>query len=138
VRLVKTIGDAVMFTSREPGPLVEASLTLLEAVQAADLPSVRAGVAWGRAAQRAGDLYGHAVNLASRVTGISRPDSVLCTKEIHDALTDQFDWSFAGKHRLKGVGSAVPLYRARRLEAAAEGNGSSGRKSGRRRKPAAS
>lgn len=115
VRLVKTIGDAAMLASREPEPLVEAALSLLEATQAADLPSLRAGIAWGPALPRAGDLYGHAVNLASRVTGISRPSSVLCTKEVRDAAPDGFDWSFAGRHRLKGIGSSVPLYRARRF-----------------------
>ena len=77
--------------------------------------SLRAGVAWGPALPRAGDLYGHAVNLASRVTGIARPFSVLCTKEIRDAAGDDFDFSYAGRHRLKGIGSSVPLYRARPL-----------------------
>ncbi len=137
VRLVKTIGDAAMLTAREPGPLVAAALSLLEACQAADLPSLRAGVACGRALQRAGDLYGHAVNLASRVTGIARPDSVLCTKEVRDAAAAEFDWSYAGKHRLKGVGNSVPLYRARRLEATDPG-GANRRRSGRQRKPASS
>jgi adenylate cyclase len=116
VRLVKTIGDAAMLVSRETEPLVGAALSLLEAVQDADLPSVRAGVASGRALQRAGDFYGHAVNLASRVTGIARPASVLCTKELRDAAPEAFDWSYAGRHRLKGIGNSVPLYRARRLE----------------------
>jgi len=116
VRLVKTIGDAAMLASREPEPLVDAALSLLEAAQAADLPSLRAGIAWGPALPRAGDLYGHAVNLASRVTGIARPSSVLCTKEVRDLAPDEFDWSYAGRHRLKGIGSSVPLYRARRLE----------------------
>jgi adenylate cyclase len=116
VRLVKTIGDAAMLVSREPAPLVEAALGLVEAVEAADLPAVRAGLAHGPAMPVAGDLYGHAVNLASRVTGIARPGSVLCTKEIRDAAPD-FDWSFAGRHRLKGVGDSVPLYRARPADA---------------------
>jgi adenylate cyclase len=113
VRLVKTIGDAAMLSSREPGPLVTAALSFLQKAQEADLPSLRAGVACGKAVQRAGDLYGHAVNLASRVTAIARPDSVLCTREVRDALVDEFDFSYAGKHRLKGVGNSVPLYRAR-------------------------
>jgi class 3 adenylate cyclase len=59
------------------------------------------------------------VNLASRVTGLARPGSVLCTKEVRDAAPD-FEWSFAGKHRLKGIGDSVPLYRARRLAAGKE------------------
>jgi adenylate cyclase len=121
VRLVKMIGDAAMFTCREPRPLVAAALSLLEEIRDADLPAVRVGIASGQAVQRAGDLYGHAVNLASRVTGIARPNSVLCTKEVRDAVREEFDWSAAGKHRLKGVGNSVPLYRARRLEDGADG-----------------
>lgn len=113
VRLVKTIGDGAMLVSREPGPLVAAALALLDAVQEADLPPVRAGVAWGTVLPRSGDLYGHAVNLASRITGIARPSSVLCDKAIRDATREQFDWSFAGRHRLKGVAEPAPLYRAR-------------------------
>jgi adenylate cyclase len=115
VRLVKTIGDAAMFVSPEAGPLVAVALSLLEAVEEADLPSLRAGVASGPALQRAGDFYGHAVNLASRVTGVARGGAVLCTQEVRDAAPDDFDWSFARKHRLKGMSEAVPLYRARRL-----------------------
>ncbi len=119
VRLVKTIGDAAMFVSTDTGAVVSVALSLLEAVQAAELPSLRAGVACGSALQRAGDYYGHAVNLASRVTGVARPGSVLCTEEVRDAASDQFDWSYARKHKLKGMSEAVSLYRARRLEDAA-------------------
>jgi len=115
VRLVKTIGDAAMFVSPDPAALVSVALSLLEAVEAADLPSLRAGVASGSALQRSGDYYGHAVNLASRVTGAARPGSVLCTQEVRDAAREEFDWSFARKHKLKGMPEPVSLYRARRL-----------------------
>jgi adenylate cyclase len=116
VRLVKTIGDAAMFVSPEPAPVVNVALSLMEAVDQAEVPSLRAGIACGTALQRAGDFYGHAVNLASRVTGVARPDTVLCTQEVHDAAPDEFDWSFARKHRLKGMSDPVPLFRARRLD----------------------
>ena len=119
VRLVKTIGDAAMFVSPDPAAVVSVALSLLEAVEAAELPSLRAGVARGPALQRAGDYYGHAVNLASRVTGVARPGSVLCTQEVHDAAPDEFGWSFARKHKLKGMSEPVSLYRARRLDDAA-------------------
>jgi adenylate cyclase len=114
VRLVKTIGDAAMLVSPEPRPLVAAALSLVEAFENADLPSLRAGVAFGPALLRAGDFYGHSVNLASRVTGIARPGSVLCAQQIRDRAPDGFDWSFAGRHKLKGVPEPIPLYRARR------------------------
>ena len=85
VRLVKTIGDAAMFVSPEPAPLVEVALELVDAFEEEELPSLRAGIAFGPALQRAGDYYGNSVNLASRVTGVARPGSVLCTREVRDA-----------------------------------------------------
>jgi adenylate cyclase len=118
VRLVKTIGDAAMFVSPEPAPLVEAALALLGGAAEAELPSLRAGLALGSTIQRAGDYYGHAVNLASRVTGAARPDSVLCTQEVRDAAAEPFEWSFAGNFRLKGIHGALPLHRARHPGAA--------------------
>jgi adenylate cyclase len=121
VRLIKTIGDAAMFVSPDAGPLVDVALSLVDAVQAAELPSLRAGIATGPAFLRSGDFYGHSVNLASRVTGVARPGSVLCTQEVHDAAPDGFEWSFAGRFRLKNVSEHVPLHRARRAgEQAAE------------------
>jgi adenylate cyclase len=114
VRLVKTIGDAAMFVSPEPEPLVDVALSLVDAVQDADLPSLRAGIASGPAFLRSGDFYGHSVNLASRVTGVARPGSVLCTQEVRDAAPDAFEWSSAGRFRLKGVAEPAHLHRARR------------------------
>jgi adenylate cyclase len=113
VRLVKTIGDAAMFVSPDAGPLISVALSLVEAIQQADLPSLRAGIAIGPALVSAGDYYGHSVNLASRVTGIARPGSVLCTQAVRDAAPDAAEWSPAGRQKLKGVPEPVALFRAR-------------------------
>jgi len=115
VRLVKTIGDAAMLVSHDVVPIVDAALTLVEAVEAAELPSLRAGLAVGPAFSRAGDWYGNTVNLASRVTGVARPGSVLATQDVRDATAEDFSWTFAGRFRLKGVGEPVSLHRARRM-----------------------
>jgi adenylate cyclase len=114
VRLVKTIGDAVMLVAPEPEPMVATALDLVTAAESGeqDLPPLRAGVASGAALSRGGDWYGHPVNLASRLTGIARPASVLASEEVRDALRDAFSWSFAGERRVKGVGE-VKLFRAR-------------------------
>jgi adenylate cyclase len=116
VRLIKTIGDAAMFVSPDPAPLIGVALDLVEAFEDQELPSLRAGIAYGPASVRAGDYYGNSVNLASRVTGVARPGSVLCTQEIHDAAADAFAWSSAGRHKLKGVTGATPLFRPRPLD----------------------
>jgi adenylate cyclase len=120
VRLVKTIGDAAMFVSPEPAPLVGVALRLVDAFEQEELPSLRAGIAFGPAMVRAGDYFGNSVNLASRVTGVARPGSVLCTREVRDASRDDFEWSAAGRHKLKGVSGPTPLYRARLLETDAD------------------
>jgi adenylate cyclase len=135
VRLIKTIGDAAMFVSPEPEPLVAMALDLVGAFADQELPSLRAGIAYGPAFTRAGDYYGNSVNLADRVTGVARPDSVLCTQEIHDATQDAFAWSQAGRHRLKGVSGPTPLFRARpRSEEGADDAGSKKRREDRSRK----
>lgn len=117
VRLVKTIGDAAMLVSAETPPLLDAALELVEAADAEgeEFPQLKAGVALGPALNRGGDWYGHTVNLASRVTGVARPSSVLATSDVHDVAQDGYRWSFAGSKRLKGIAERVELFRARRL-----------------------
>ena len=117
VRLVKTIGDAVMLVSpREVDPLLETALGLLEQWGDGDeeLPELRVGVACGEALGRAGDWYGRPVNLASRVTAYARPSTVLATNEVRDAAAGDYSWSQAGIRRFKGIREPVGLLRLRR------------------------
>jgi len=121
VQLVKLIGDAAMLVSPEPGPVVDAALELVQASeeQGQEFPPLRAGVASGTALTRGGDWYGHPVNLASRITTVARPGSVLTSKEVHDALGDDgYRWSAAGERRLKGVQGRTRLFRVRAPEPA--------------------
>jgi len=121
VRLVKTIGDAAMLASAEPGPLLEATLALLEAADAEgeDFPQLRAGMALGLAVPRAGDWYGRPVNLASRITAVARPGSLLADREVRESARESYSWSFAGERRLRGIRDPVALFRVRRPAGAA-------------------
>jgi len=121
VRFVKTLGDAVMLVCGESEPMLAAGLAMVEAADAEgeSFPQLRAGVAAGEALGRAGDWFGRPVNLASRVTTVARPGSVLATDTVQDAAADAFRWSKAGIRRLKNVEDPVPLWRARRLDDAA-------------------
>jgi adenylate cyclase len=117
VRLVKTIGDAVMLVSPEAEPLVEQALDLVAAAAAEgdQFPVLRAGIATGPTLPQGGDYYGRSVNLASRVTGIARPGSVLVDTATRDATGESgFDYSFAGERRLKGIDTRQKLFRVRR------------------------
>jgi adenylate cyclase len=118
VRFVKTIGDAVMLVCPDPVPLLDAVLQLSGAADAdEEFPRLRVGMSYGEAVSRAGDWYGSPVNLASRVTGVARAGSVLVAESARDAIgdADDFEWSFAGARRLKGIKDEVKLFRARRV-----------------------
>jgi adenylate cyclase len=122
VRLVKMIGDAAMLVSAEAEPLLEATLELVEAVEANEkMPSLRAGVARGEALGRAGDWYGRPVNLASRLTGFARPGTVVVDEALRETLDGDdgqapFAFSFAGKHHFKGIKGEAAVFRAKRKD----------------------
>jgi adenylate cyclase len=115
VRLVKTIGDAVMLVSTEPEPMVAAALSLIQAAEeeGQQFPWLRAGLASGPTLPQSGDYYGRAVNLASRITNVARPGSVVLDEATKDATGDGFSYSYVGERRLKGLDYRVKLYRAR-------------------------
>jgi adenylate cyclase len=86
-RIVKMIGDEVLFVADDPEHGAEIALVLLERADADDgLPPLRAGLAYGRVLSRFGDVYGSVVNLAARLTSIARPGSVLIDRSLAHAL----------------------------------------------------
>jgi adenylate cyclase len=118
VRLIKTIGDAVMLVSTDPVALLDAVLTLVDATDADEgFPRLRVGVATGLAVSRVGDWFGSPVNLASRVTGVARPGSVLVSEATRESIgeVERFTWSFAGARHLKGIKDDVKLFRVHRV-----------------------
>jgi adenylate cyclase len=124
-RVVKMIGDEVMFTAEGPLEGVELALTLAEAYSVEDaLGDVRVGLATGPALQLEGDLYGPAVNLASRIVSIAYPGSVVVPREVVDAVeasdsgTDAagFEFRQLRPHHLRHIGR-VRLWSVRRSSA---------------------
>jgi adenylate cyclase len=97
-RIVKMIGDEVLFVADTPADGAEIALTLLERAESDDeLPLLRAGLAYGRVLSRFGDIYGSVVNLASRLTSIARPGSVLIDRELAHTLTENPNYTV--RHR---------------------------------------
>jgi adenylate cyclase len=112
VRLIKLIGDAAMLVSPEIPALVEAAQRLVEgADEDKVLPRLRAGIGAGRALNRGGDWYGPPVNLASRVTDVAEPGTIVASDEAVQAATDAYRWTALGEHRLKGIEEEVRLHR---------------------------
>ncbi|MFZ2175620.1 MAG: adenylate cyclase regulatory domain-containing protein [Rhodococcus sp. (in: high G+C Gram-positive bacteria)] len=110
VRLVKTIGDAVMMVSPDAGALACAALDLVDAARRDGMPPLRAGIAWGTAVPSAGDWFGRPVNMASRVVAIAPPHEVVVTGEFFEELDgDEFWGEPAGSHQLKGIDAPQQL-----------------------------
>jgi adenylate cyclase len=92
-RVVKTIGDEVLFTVEQPKAAAELAVQLQEQAAGVELPPLRIGLAFGSVLARYGDVYGPVVNIASRLTGMARPGTVLIDQELATALHDDPAWS---------------------------------------------
>lgn len=96
-RVVKTVGDGVLYTTASAVDAVEIGLQLPDAWRSEDRPPLRVGAAYGRVLTHLGDVYSPVVNLASRLTSLARPGTLLVDSEL--------------ARRLRGL----PQYRVRPL-----------------------
>ena len=87
-RVIKNIGDEVLFVADDVAAAAEVALVLTQrgADEGDDFPAVRAGLAYGEVVARLGDVLGPTVNIASRLTSVARPGSVLVDEGAHDVL----------------------------------------------------
>lgn len=106
-RIIKNIGDEVLFVADSVADAAEAAL--LMTARGADpddeFPEVRAGLAYGEVVSRLGDVFGPTVNIASRLTDVARPCSVLVDAGAHEELTgltsEDSDTHDAGPYRFR-------------------------------------
>jgi adenylate cyclase len=110
-RVVKMIGDEVMFTTEAPEAAAEVALDFLDACAADDVvPEVRIGLASGPVLLWEGDVYGSTVNLASRLVNIARPGTILVSEQLGGGLAGMDGVSLREIPRvnLKGIGRTRP------------------------------
>ncbi|HEY6462362.1 MAG TPA: adenylate/guanylate cyclase domain-containing protein [Polyangiaceae bacterium] len=110
-RLIKTIGDAVLVTSPDPAAALDlVERLLVAAVAEKKLPALRAGLHHGAAIERDGDVFGAAVNLASRVAAEAYAGEVLATAAVAAAARARgIAVVDIGPVALKNVGDATVL-----------------------------
>src|SRR3954468_4010077 len=99
-RVVKTVGDGVLFTAFSAVAAVDIGLDLPEAWDADDRPPLRVGAAYGRVLTRLGDVYSPVVNLASRLTSLARPSTVLVDRELAQRLRGLPQYRVRPLHRV--------------------------------------
>ena len=88
-QVVKTIGDEALFTLVDVAQAAELGLALVERAEVDEMfPDVHVGMAYGTVVPRLGDVFGPTVNIASRLTSVSRPNRVLVDSELASLLDD--------------------------------------------------
>ena len=121
-RLVKTVGDEVLFVADTAERAIEIGLTLTETMADDDLlPDVRVGIASGAVVSRMGDVFGRTVNLASRLTAMAEPGGVLLDEATARVVEDQprFQLDYTRTRAVRGLG----LVRAAVVRRAAQAPG---------------
>lgn len=127
-RVVKTIGDAVLFVADDVATGAQVALGLARvlggeldierergagglAERARGVTPVRVGFVWGRLLSRFGDVFGEPVNLAARLTDIADPSSVLTDPATAALLEgdDRFVAEPQPERELEGLGVVRPV-----------------------------
>jgi adenylate cyclase len=85
-RVVKTLGDEVLFTVETSEAAADVALRLAGTFAGEGGPQVRIGLSFGPVLPLLGDYFGTTVNLASRLTSVARPGTVLTDEEMAVAL----------------------------------------------------
>lgn len=103
-RVVKTIGDEVLYTAEDPAVVLRIADVMLTESAPLGLPPLRIGAELGVAVWYEGDLYGPAVNRAARIVAEAAPGSVTASDRFGRAAAQGRDWEPLGERDLKGIG----------------------------------
>jgi adenylate cyclase len=110
-RVIKTVGDEVLFVAIGAAPAAAIALDLVKAMADDDLlPDVRVGMASGRVISRLGDVFGTTVNRASRLTAVAKPRTVVVDDALAAILGSMsgFEMSPLRRRTLRGIGPVRP------------------------------
>lgn len=109
-RVIKTLGDAVLFVSPEPEQATRTALEVVSGIaKMEDLPYVRVGLATGSLISRLGDVFGPPVNLAARLSHVARSNRVLVDQSTADSLSEDFETRVLPPRPLRGFGNFSPI-----------------------------
>lgn len=111
VRLVRTIGDAILLMSRDPNALLNAIVKInVAAGGEPTMPRVHCGVAYGPAYLGGADVYGAPVNLASRLTDRAPAGKIWVSDAVTPFASDACEWIAQGRKSFKGCAEPIDVF----------------------------
>jgi class 3 adenylate cyclase len=111
-RVVKYIGDAVMFVTHGAPSAVRVARGLIDAAQVRGMQA-RVGVAIGAVLALEGDYFGPVVNLAARLAAMAEPGEVLVTSEVVERLGGELATVALGQRMVRGFTQPIEVARLR-------------------------
>lgn len=112
-RVVKTIGDAVLYIADDVYTGAKVALGLSQAGRddQENLPQVRVSLVWGRVLSRFGDVFGSSVNLAARLSDEAEPGSVLLDPATAALLAGDHRFALTAQteREIQGLGTIAPV-----------------------------
>ena len=113
----KLLGDGVLAVFTSAQQAIEAALACARAGGAAGLP-LHLGLHAGDVIREDNNVYGGAVNIASRISGLSGPGEVLVSETVRSLARTSAGVAFEdrGDQRLKGVSDAVGVWAVRPID----------------------
>ncbi len=105
-RVVKFIGDAVMYVTPRPAAAVDVAVRLVTGFP----HPVRAGVTYGLLLAQDGDYFGPPVNLAARLVAAADPGQVLVDTDLYDRLDGAYATTPLPPKTLRGIADPVVSY----------------------------
>ena len=110
----KLLGDGVLAVFTSARQAIEAAMACGEAGSREGLP-LHLGLHAGDVIREDNNVYGGAVNIASRISGLSAPGEVLVSETVRSLARTSAGVQFddRGEQTLKGVGDAVRVWAVR-------------------------
>ena len=112
----RTLGDGVLATFTSASDAIAAALDCAKVGDGVGL-ALHLGLHAGDVMREAGNVYGQAVGIASRVSALSAPNEVLVSGTVRDLARTSASVSFEdrGERELKGVGEPVRVFSVKEL-----------------------
>ncbi len=117
---IKTMGDAFLVEFASALEAVKCALSVQQELYESNITRplekrilLRIGVHVGEVVHSKGDIYGDAVNVASRIEPLANPGEILVTQQVYDHVRNKLEnpIGYIGKRSLKNVELPVDIYK---------------------------